>query len=78
LYPIVEKYIIDRCFEVPINDIEDERLRKNINDISIQEAIIDLLAKEIGKITIQSRELTVKFESFKLSKLNHLNGEESI
>ncbi len=69
LYPIVERYLLERCFETKIKDIEDEKLRKNLNDISIQEAIIDLLAKEIGKISVETKEEVIKLGSFKLSSI---------
>ena len=35
------------------DDIEKEDLRKVLRDLSIQEAIIDLLSKEIGKATVE-------------------------
>ncbi len=69
LYPKIEEYILKRCFEVNISDIEDERLRKSLNDISIQEAIIDLLAREIGNASVESKIEILKLESFKLSKI---------
>ncbi len=67
LYPKVEEYIMRKCFGVFIADIEDERIRKHLSDISIQEAIIDLLAKEIGRISIESKTQVLKERSFKLS-----------
>ncbi len=67
LYPIVEKYILKRCFEKELNDIEDEILRKNLDDISVRDAIIDILAKEIGKISAEEKELIIKTGSIKLS-----------
>lgn len=69
LYPLVEKYILERCFEIKINDIEDERLRKNLNDISVQEAIIDVLAKEVGKATVEPKEQVISTGSLKLSQI---------
>ncbi len=52
LYPKIEEYILKKCFELSINDIKDERLRKNLDDTLVQEAIIELLAREIGKISV--------------------------
>ncbi len=69
LYPIIEKYTLKRCFEVELNDVENERLRKSLNDISIQEAIVDLLAKEIGKISIESKTEVLKSKTLKLSQI---------
>lgn len=69
LYPKIEEYILKRCFETEIKDIEEERLRKILSDISIQDAIIDLLAKEIGELSIESRNQVIKTSSLKLSDI---------
>jgi type III restriction enzyme len=69
LYPIVERYILEKCFETRIKDIENEKLRKNLNDISIQDAIIDILARVTGEISIETKTEVVKLDSFKLSSI---------
>lgn len=69
LYPKIETYILRKCFEAEIEDIEDDRLRKNLSDIAVQEAIIDLLAKEIGEISLESKEMVSKTGKFKLSQI---------
>lgn len=68
LYPIVEAYVLKRCFEVQLKDIENEKLRKTLKDISIHEAISDLLATEIGKATAERKKVTVKGDPIVLSK----------
>lgn len=67
VYPICEDYILNKCFEVKIDDIEKEELRKVLRELSIQEAIIELLAKEIGKATVEKKQVKVKGKSIKLS-----------
>ncbi len=67
VYPICEEYILYKCFEVVIDDIEKEELRKVLKDLTIQEAIIDLLSREIGKATVEKKHVKVKGISFKLS-----------
>lgn len=67
LYPLIEKYILQRCFEVEIDDVENKKLRKHLTDITIQESIIDLLAKELGKITVEQKEITIEPSFLKLS-----------
>jgi type III restriction enzyme len=67
LYPICEDYILNKCFEVRIDDIEKDELRKVLRELSIQEAIIDLLAKEIGKATVEKKNVKVKGKATKLS-----------
>ncbi len=85
LYSVIEKYILERCFEISISDIENEKLRRNLSDITIQEAVIDLLAKEIGKISVEQREEIAKLGSFKLSSIEpfiwrrkHLRCEKTV
>lgn len=60
LYPIAEAYVLNRCFEVQLKDIGNEKLRKTLKEISIQEAISGLLAIEIGKATAEKKKVTVK------------------
>ena len=60
LYPIVEKYILKSCFEREIENVDDENLRKVLTDVPVQEAIINLLAKTIGDLTIEKREIIMK------------------
>lgn len=67
VYPICEDYILNKCFELKIDDIEREELRKVLRELPIQEAIIELLAKEIGKATVEEKQVKVKGKSIKLS-----------
>lgn len=69
LYPKIETYILKECFEVEIEDIEDERLRGNLSNDAIREAIIDLLAKELGKISLESKEMVSKTGKLRLSQI---------
>ena len=85
LYPLIEKYILEKCFEVKISDVEDERLRKNLNDISIQDPIVDLLAKEIGKVSAKAKKEVIKTGVIKLSQFKpftwrrkHLRCEKTV
>lgn len=85
LYPLIERYILKKCFEVGISNPENERLRQHLNNITIQEAIIDLLAKELGKLTAESKEEVIKTSSLKLSQIEpftwrrkHLRCEKTV
>jgi type III restriction enzyme len=69
LYSKIESYILNKCFKVKIDNIEDERLRKNLTDITISEIIIDLFVKEIGEITTEQKDIVMKSGSFKLSSI---------
>ncbi len=68
LYPLCEQYILTKCFDKQIKDIEKEELRKVLRDLTIQEAIIELLAKEIGKATVEKKQVVVKGKNIKLSE----------
>ncbi|MEO0052039.1 MAG: hypothetical protein ABIK11_05815, partial [candidate division WOR-3 bacterium] len=67
LYPIIERYILENCFKTKIADIEDGKLRRNLSDISVQEAIIDTLAKELGRISVETRKATTRITTKNLS-----------
>lgn len=68
LYPVVEEYILNRCFEVKLTDIEKEELRKKLKEITIQETIVDLLSKEIGKKTVKQKKIKIQGKPIKLSE----------
>jgi len=68
IYPICQSYILDKCFDVIIADIENDKLRKIIQDLVVKEAIIDLLAKEIGLATAVSKDIEIKGKTLLLSK----------
>jgi type III restriction enzyme len=67
LYPKVQTYILKRAFGTEINDVEDPRLREALSDTPIQESIIDLLVKEINKLSTESKEIVIQQGVFKLS-----------
>lgn len=69
LYPIVEKYVLTTCFKIEIESVDDGRLRKHLADLTIQEAIIDLLAKEIGTLTAEPQETVLKTSPIVLSNV---------
>jgi len=70
LYPVIEKYILERCFGTTISDIEDKRLRDNLSDITVQEEIVAFLAKQIGNLSVEEKKFTKPIGSLKLSSIN--------
>ena len=68
LYPRVQEYILTRCFDARLTDIENKELRKKLRELSIREAIIDTLAREIGQATAVKKPITVKGKPIKLSE----------
>ncbi len=66
LYPIVQKYIVHRCFQKSV-DIEKEEIRSHLSSFHLQEGIAKYLAREIGRLTAEKK--TIEFENvaFKLS-----------
>ncbi len=67
LYPLCEQYILNKCFDKQLKDIENKELRKVLRELTIQEAIIELLAREIGKATVEKKQVEVKGKNIKLS-----------
>jgi len=78
LYPLIREYILNKCFKVKLKDEEDEKLRRTLGDINIQEAIIDLLAKKLGDIAIDQEEKVVKQGSLKLSSIKPFKWQRKI
>ncbi|MCD6356388.1 MAG: DEAD/DEAH box helicase family protein, partial [Anaerolineaceae bacterium] len=68
LYPKVQEYILTKCFDAKLKDIENEELRKKLRELSIREAIIDTLAMEIGRATVKKKPIRVKGKPIKLSE----------
>lgn len=68
LYPKIEKYILEVCFEVKLRTIENENLRKELKDITIREIIIDHLSAAIGNATVEIKTIKVQGKPIKLSK----------
>lgn len=67
LYPKIEKYILEFCFETKLKKIENENLRKELKDITIREIIIDHLSAAIGNATVEKRTIKVQGKPIKLS-----------
>jgi type III restriction enzyme len=67
LYPIVLEYIMFKCFEFEIKDIENEKLRKTLREREVQEAIADLITEEVKKETVKEKEIKIKAKSILLS-----------
>ena len=59
-------YVAQRCFGATI-DIESDTVRGHLNRLEIQEAIAKYLARAIGKLTIEEREIEFDKANFKLS-----------
>lgn len=68
LYPKVEKYILEVCFETKLKNIENEKLRKELKDITIREIIIDHLSAVFGKATVERKTIKVEGKPIQLSK----------
>ena len=71
LYPKVEKYILEICFEVKLKNIENENLRKELKDIRICEIIVDHLSAAIGNATVEKKTIKIQGKSIKLSQTHN-------
>ncbi len=68
LYPIVEKYIAERCFRGKVVDMNNVKLRSLLRRITYSETISDLLSREIGKATVEKKQVKIKGKNIKLSE----------
>ncbi|HOI24269.1 MAG TPA: DEAD/DEAH box helicase family protein [Caldisericia bacterium] len=71
IYPICEDYILNYCFNTIVKDIENVIIRTELRNLEVQEAIIDLLAGEIGKATVEKKEITIEGQGQKLSSMDN-------
>lgn len=67
LYPIVSKYLKNRCFGRQI-DLANEDVRSRLRAVILQEGIAKYLAKKIGALTAEIREIEFESKDLKLSK----------
>lgn len=67
LYPIVRDYLKHRCFGQEI-DINQERIRQHLRESMLQEGIASYLAKRIGQLTVEQREMEFEDRQFRLSQ----------
>ncbi|MBW1698979.1 MAG: DEAD/DEAH box helicase family protein [Deltaproteobacteria bacterium] len=67
LYPIVKKYLKNKCFGRQIY-LESEAVRLRLRDVILQEGIAKYLAKKIGVLTAEIRQIEFESNDLKLSK----------
>jgi len=67
LYPIVRDYISHRCFGQTI-DLNDEKIQAHLRSVILQEGIAKYLARKIGQLTAEKREIVLENYDYKLSK----------
>ena len=68
LYPIVEAYVSRRCFGKMV-DLDDEAFRSHLAKLELREGIAKYLARIIGNLTIERRELEFEKTNFHLSEI---------
>jgi type III restriction enzyme len=68
LYPIVRKYVVERCFSRTIDAGSDEA-REALRNREVREAIARYLAKEIGNLTAERLEIDLSGANLKLSQV---------
>ena len=66
LYPSVRDYIRHRCFGKSI-ELDDKAVRSHLARPEIKEAIAKYLARRIGQLTIERREIAFQNSAFRLS-----------
>lgn len=68
VYEICRDYILNICFGEKFSTIEDKRLLWGLKILSNQEDIIQFIAIEIGKATVENKEVIIKGANLKLSE----------
>jgi len=66
LYPLVREYVASRCFGKEV-DLDEESIRSHLYRLEIQEGIAKYLAREISKLTIETKTLEFERSDFLLS-----------
>ncbi len=66
LYPIVRRYVAERCFGGPV-DVEDSGIRSHLTRLELREGIARYLAGAIGELTVERRSLQFERTDFRLS-----------
>lgn len=67
LYPVVRTYVAKRCFGQEI-DLENENIRNHLHALILQQGIARYLAKKIGELTAEKREIEFEEARFRLSE----------
>lgn len=67
LYPVVRTYVAKRCFGQEI-ELEDENIRNHLRDPILQQGIARYLARKIGELTAEKREIEFEQARFRLSE----------
>ncbi|MDD9819865.1 MAG: DEAD/DEAH box helicase family protein [Nitrospira sp.] len=65
LYPKIKTYVEGYCFGGTV-DLNSENVRSNLSKVSIREGIVEYLAREIRKVTLETRELEFERADFRL------------
>ena len=66
LYPIVQNYVLNRCFGRRI-ELADDNIRSHLARLELQEGIAGYMAREIAAIAIERHPVEFKNEDFRLS-----------
>jgi len=66
LYPLVRTYVAERCFGRHV-DLESEKVRSHLRNLALQRGIAAYLAKEIGSLISEKREIEFEERDFRLS-----------
>lgn len=67
VYPFVKQYLKERCFEKVV-DLEDERVKRFLSRLDVQDLISTYLSRKLGELTVERRKLEFEEEYFRLSE----------
>ena len=67
LYPIVRKYVAERCFGGSI-DLESDTIRSHLRKPDLQEGTANYIARKASELTVEKKTLEFENAKFKLSE----------
>jgi len=68
LYPKVRAYVAERCFETGAVDLNDPTVRRALNNGALQDTIATMMARRIGELTAERKEVKVTGAPYRLSE----------
>lgn len=66
--PIVEEYILNKCFDTKIESIDSYTIKKTLGRLDVTEGIISILGRYIGELTAEKTDTLILQSPIKLSE----------
>ena len=77
LYPVVQDYVLNRCFDRRI-DPDEVSVRSNLAHFGLQEGIASYLARELARITVKRGTIEFDNANFSLSETRRFSWRRNL